>query len=248
MQVAEVHPRNRRIVAALGLSVPFALVTSEIVRRGRAGRFELLAASAFLVAAALPLHPALLAQIGATAAAAFVACVAGLVIARGHAPLEVIAMGCGAVLALVAQRGAFTTKAATSAFAPVRARGGFLVACVALAAVGALLGILMLEAYDHHHRRAALASAVVLVLVATALVGIVRMRAWGVFAAALASIAGAGAFAAITAVGDRGRHALGFWWGAYETRPFLVGWALAACAGALAVAPVIWARWIRPSA
>ena len=241
----EAHPLPRRALAALGLSVAPALVAHDFVR-SRATTLEWLMLLSPIVAAATPLAVGPFAQVIARGFAIFYAVIG--VFTWLHDPRggsEIVAISIGACVALVALRGSLHTAGARRTFAPVVARTPFLFACVALVATSPMLALTSLETLHHHHRRAGLVSAALLSMALCAAWGVVRMRAWGVFLGAL--VAFGGAIAVASAQSETGRAVLGYWWDAYEMRASVASWALASIAGALLVAPVVWARTRRQS-
>jgi hypothetical protein len=232
----------RRLLATAGLAVLPGYATFEIARsRGHVPIHEIAVVVAMFGASLTALHASVLAQIVARGVAVFFLVLSSLAIALGGGEALVMVAGLGALVALVSLRGSLASSDARRVFAPVRARNGFLAACTALVAVSPLLLLAVVEAWTHHHRRVAVVSCLFLVAALSSALGIVRMRAWGVFSSAGLTLAAAACAFAVTTTA--GAQSLGIWW--EPERLWLVTWSLAACAGAVAIATVLWARHAR---
>jgi hypothetical protein len=157
--------------------------------------------------------------------------------------------GLSGVALLVLGSAPLSTENVRRQFAPIGYRRMFIFACVTLMASSYMLAIAgwdWMFSFMFPHRRAGLASFVEGALLLASVVGVLRMRGWGVLTAVVASVAGAAAF--LVAAVPSARGLLGV--SVYDH--VAVRWLFGIAAGSafLMVSPIVvsWVFPARPSA
>jgi hypothetical protein len=231
----------RRLVAAVALLVPAAVLGWLCLVHGALDTPTVLAAATIALAAGLVAAPFLTGQVFARGVA-WLVLVVGVFgrDADGRASVPALLLAASAALALALARPELDAACARAHFAPTALRGAFLAASTASAACTVASACLAIVAFAFHPVPGVVLAAVAGALAAS-VVGVLRMRAWGVLlAAATMTIA---ALAGVTGYLDTPLHAL-MAPGEFDGSPFFViGCGVPGVAAFLFVAVTLAARW-----